>query len=381
MPAVVIDLSATDDPRDVIHRAVQSLAEGKLVVFPTETVYVVAASAQHEAAVARLAAIRRETNPLPPTLALRSPTEIADYVPEITPVAQRLARRCWPGPIILELQDAHADSVVRRLPTSVQQTLTPTGMLRLRVPAHELLARVQRLVSGPLAISAATKEDATEAVTASELLPRLANTVDLVLDSGRCRFAQASSVVRVDDQGVTLQRGGVVSDAHLKRLSAWMAVVVCTGNTCRSPMGEMLLRQRLAERAACRIDELEDRGLVVMSAGLAAGSGGCAADQSVTIMRERGLDLTAHETQPMTDRLVKFADLVLTMTRGHRDTILAQWPDAAGRTFLLSNDRGDVADPIGGPLELYRRCAEQIDSYVVDWVGRLSLPELGTSLK
>jgi protein-tyrosine phosphatase len=48
------------------------------------------------------------------------------------------------------------------------------------------------------------------------------------------------------------------------------------------------------------------------------------------------------------------------MTRTHRDAIVAQWPSAAERTFLLCADESDVSDPIGGPLERYQRCAAQI---------------------
>ena len=75
---------------------------------------------------------------------------------------------------------------------------------------------------------------------------------------------------------------------------------------------------------------------------------------------ERGLDLGRHESQPLSDRIVRYADLILTMTRGHREAILAQWPEARDRVFPVAADRGDIPDPIGGPAELYRRCAEQI---------------------
>jgi protein-tyrosine phosphatase len=88
-------------------------------------------------------------------------------------------------------------------------------------------------------------------------------------------------------------------------------------------------------------------------------------------MAERGWDLRSHESQPLTDRLVRFADLILTMTRGHREAILAQWPHAAVRTHLLGESFGDVVDPIGGAAEVYRQCATQIDRFVQQWLDRL----------
>jgi protein-tyrosine phosphatase len=108
-----------------------------------------------------------------------------------------------------------------------------------------------------------------------------------------------------------------------------------------------------------------------MSAGISAAPGSRSADEAQTIMKERGLDLAMHESQPLSERLVRFADRIITMTRGHREAILSQFPEAASRTFVLARNRGDVADPIGGPIDYYRRCAEQIDGYLEGWADEL----------
>jgi protein-tyrosine phosphatase len=152
-----------------------------------------------------------------------------------------------------------------------------------------------------------------------------------------------------------------------------MILFVCTGNTCRSPMAEALMRQRLADRLDCSVDEVEDHGLLIASAGIAAMAGGRSSPGAMDVMRERGLDLSCHESQPLSDRLIKYADIILTMTSGHRNAILAQWPEASGRTMVLCHDQSDVSDPIGGSTELYRRCAEQIESQLEGWLAKIDL--------
>jgi tRNA threonylcarbamoyl adenosine modification protein (Sua5/YciO/YrdC/YwlC family) len=375
MAPQVLDVTAANDPRDAVHRVVQALVEGKVVALPTETVYIAAASGLVDRAVQRLLSIRGGQLEGPATLAVRSTDEVLDYVPQLPRIGQRLARRCWPGPVTLQLADAHPESAVHRLPPKVRDIVVPGGEIRVRVPAHELVLRALRLLAGPVVMIGARRPDDDDAVTAQDVISRLGNQVDVVLDDGRCKFAQRSSIVRVDDHGFSVLRPGVFSEANLKRLASFMIVFVCTGNTCRSPMAEALLKKRLADRLGCKVSELDDRGVVVMSAGISASAGSRSAAEAIQTMHERGLDLTQHESQPLSERIVRFADVIITMTRGHREAILEAWPEAEPRIELVSRGRGDVADPIGGPLDLYRRCAEQLDGYLLSWADELPLDE------
>ena len=375
MAPQVLDVTAADDPRDAVHRAVQALVEGQVVALPTETVYIAAASGLVEKAVSRLLDLREGKYDGPATLAVRSLDEVLDYVPRLPIVGQRLARRCWPGPVTIQIADDHPDSAVYRLPTSVRNRVVSGGELRLRVPAHELTLRILRLMAGPIVMIGARRAQDEDAVTAQHVVSRLGRLVDVVIDDGRCKFAQRSSIVRVDDAGFSIVRAGVLSEANLKRLASLMVVFVCTGNTCRSPMAEALLKKRIADRLKCELSELEDRGIVVASAGISAAPGGRSATEAMQALGERGLDLSQHESQPLSERLVRFADVILAMTRGHREAILNQWPEAEGRVHLISRGTGDVSDPIGGPLDQYRRCAEQLDGFLAAWVDELPLED------
>jgi protein-tyrosine phosphatase len=369
----VIDIRRAEDHRDIVHQAVQALAEGQLVALPTETVYGLAASALSDEAVGRLLAVKGRPEGQPLALAVKSADDALDYVPRLSPLGRRLARRCWPGPLTLVVDNDHNDSLLSRLPPIARQAIVPNGAVGLRVPAHPLVLDALRMLAGPVALTSANRSGQPDAVNAQQVIAALGDDVQLVFDDGASRFGQPSSVVRVRDGSLQMLREGVVSQATLRRLSSFVLVFVCTGNTCRSPMAETLARRLIAQRLNCKVDELEEHGVIVASAGLAAAMGGRASPQAVEVMRSQGLDLNQHESQPLNEQLVRHADLILTMTRGHRESIISQWPAAAPRTFVLREDEADVADPVGGPAELYRRCAEQIEAELRHWVPRLEL--------
>jgi hypothetical protein len=63
------------------------------------------------------------------------------------------------------------------------------------------------------------------------------------------------------------------------------------------------------------------------------------------------------------------------MTRGHRHAIVGQWPEVADRTELLSKAGKEIADPVGGPAELYRQCADQIEAALAERIAEIILTE------
>lgn len=140
--------------------------------------------------------------------------------------------------------------------------------------------------------------------------------------------------------------GGVILDLTKQNQKI---LFVCTGNTCRSPMAEGLLRS-------------QNSTFSVSSAGLFA-DGSPVSDHAVSALAELGIDISGHRSRQLTPAMAEEADLILTMTNAHRKMLEITIPQAASKTLTLSQwagETGDVSDPFGGSQEDYNICRDQI---------------------
>jgi len=146
-----------------------------------------------------------------------------------------------------------------------------------------------------------------------------------------------------------------------------MVIFVCTGNLCRSPMAEALLRARLA------CDEAR-RDWQVGSAGVWTAEGRPASAYAIEEMDQRGIDLRAHRSRNVTPELMAEADLVLAMTRNHVEALRVAFPGHASKVHLLSEMIGreyDVYDPYGSTRQEYVRIARELGQLIEDGYERI----------
>lgn len=125
-------------------------------------------------------------------------------------------------------------------------------------------------------------------------------------------------------------------------------------------MAEAVFRTLASERLNCRQESLLEHDIDVLSAGVAAADSAPASPEAIKVMRDRGIDLSQHLSQQVTDDMLAKSDLILTMTSGHLETLRYARPDLVDRMRVLRPDGRSISDPIGGTMDEYRSCADEI---------------------
>jgi protein-tyrosine-phosphatase len=134
-------------------------------------------------------------------------------------------------------------------------------------------------------------------------------------------------------------------------------------------MAEALAGKHLEDRFGLGANNIK-----VYSAGLAASPEDAASPFAVEAMAWKGIDLSDHRAAMLTPEKMLESDLILTMTRGHREQVNNMFPGYAKKVFTLADfagQAGDVADPIGQPLDIYRQCAHRLEELIVRVLDKL----------
>lgn len=143
---------------------------------------------------------------------------------------------------------------------------------------------------------------------------------------------------------------------------------VCTGNTCRSPMAEAILKSKNLEN------------INVRSAGVFALEGGEMSENAKAVLKHENIHFT-HKTRQVTVQDIEWADLILTMTTSHKQMLLSNFPEAGSKTYTLKEyvtpySSQDVSDPFGGDINTYKETYEELKRLIDELVKKLLGREL-----
>ncbi len=357
----IIKIAEDGSDRLKARRVGELLDQGKLVIVPTETVYGIAFDVRNAAARQRVRELRKIAGNPGWVIHLSAPSDLNRYVTNISPVARRIVRKAWPGPVALQFPFAEDDlNRLNELLGPASGEVAQDGWWTFRCPES---IHTQQILAGarvPVVIVGARGDAEHPADDIATLAEEIAAGVDVLVDGGHVRYRKASTLVRLDGSGPVLLREGVIDGRLIERMGNMTGLFLCSGNTCRSPMAAGIAARLVAEQKGIAVDELRQRGIVIQSAGLHTMGGSRATNEAVAAAGELGADISKHISQGISNELLRRADAIYTMTVELRDELIERFPAVSEKTFRLDAD-ADIEDPAGESIERYRQVARRLE--------------------
>lgn len=246
-----------------VERAAALLRTGRLVAFPTETVYGLGANALDAAAVRGIFAAKGRPPSNPVIVHVQEPAQVRNVAASWPATAAQLAAAFWPGPLTL---------VVPKLPTVPDEVTAGGPTVAVRCPAHPVARALLAAAGVPVAAPSANRSTELSPTLADHVLKSLNGRIDLVLDGGPCPGGIESTVVDVTGPVVRLLRPGLVTVPMLEAVAGPVAAGAAHDAVARSP-GLMAKHYSprtpvvLADDADAEHRRLRDAGLRVISVG------------------------------------------------------------------------------------------------------------------
>jgi tRNA threonylcarbamoyl adenosine modification protein (Sua5/YciO/YrdC/YwlC family) len=271
---------------------------------------------------------------------------------KIYPAVQRLLTQYWPGNLTMLLHNTRDD----------MKHLELNGKIAFRVPSSPQLCDFIESIETPIISTSINLSGMPYLSTLPEIKQKAGVWFDFAVLPDRAttkKEARPSTIMDIEGNDLKCIREGSLPYYEIRNSFAKSLILfVCTGNVCRSPIAEYLLREKIKK---------DNLPFSVASAGTLKDYKSGISLFSGQLLQEAGIDASNHSSQPVTERLLSESWIVLTMETSHKEELLSRYPDFGYKIFTLSeyaDMEGNIDDPYGKELEDYQRAYAEISARV-----------------
>jgi len=357
---------STDKPaRKVVERAVSVLKSGGVIIYPTDTLYGFGALVDNPQALARIYQIKKREQEKPFSLLIDNRTDAESIVGKMTLRERKIFDLLFPGKITLLIKARKAIHIAG---------LENLDRIGFRIPDSNLCRQLVKRCASPISSSSVNISKKQNLGNIREIGREFGRNVDLILDGGPLKSLKGSSVLDISSSPPILVREGEISKQKLeKKLGLeirignhrkFIITFICSGNICRSPMAEGIMRNKL-------IKDIFKNKVEINSAGTLDLPTSTASIESIKVAAQHQVDLNNHLSRHVDRLIIDQAHLVFCMAENHYEYLTHVFPEGQDKIFLLKRFENEglvgdasIADPIGKNDTFYRRIYKEIEQEI-----------------
>ncbi len=355
------------DPK-IIKAAVDCLESGGLIVYPTDTLYGLGVDVYNREAVNKLFLVKQRDMRRPVSILLKSIQQIKEIFGFTPAHIKEDLEKIFPGRLTCLIKN----DLQKKVP--IFENVNKPGhyleKVGIRIPSDKVSSALVNRYDSPISSTSANISGMENVFSIENVVANFGAELDLILDAGPIPQSKGSTVIDMTKEPYRITRQGDINEDDLlkilgekkivSRRNKFIITFVCSGNICRSPIAEAILKKMITKTKY-------RSHIKVQSAGTLDLPNSQAHDFAISVCSDIDIDLTDHLSQPITKKIVEDSELIFCLAQNHINYLLKRYPQYKNKIFMLKQWNKNqplfipsIADPIGHDLRFFKETYKEI---------------------
>jgi len=355
------------DPK-IIKKAVECLENGGLIVYPTDTLYGLGVDAYNREAVNKLFIVKQRDMRRPVSILLNSIQQIKEIFGFSPARIKKDLEKILPGRVTCIINNAFD----KKIPIfeKVNKPGSYLEKIGIRIPTDKVSTALVNLFDSPISSTSANISGMDNVFSIESVVSHFGAELDLILDAGPIPKSKGSSVIDMTKDPYIIVRQGDVCEYDLiellgekkivSRRDKFVITFVCSGNICRSPIAEAILKKMISKTKYKYQIKIQSAGTLNLQKSQAH-------DHAINVCHDSEIDLTKHLSKKINEKIVHESEIVFCLAQNHYNYLVNKYPHHKKKFFLLKQwnkpqilSIPSIADPIGHDLKFFKTTFREI---------------------